>query len=486
MHHYPHHLVIGVAAMAATLFIYNFTVNRLVKQKLRLSLFFLAAYILVNIVVPLNSVFAPTPNLPETLDQQLRSLEQLALAAALINLFVVSLINPLRADRVPDSFPAILQDAIVIGTLVLVATFVFEDKLLTTSAVGAVVVGFALQDTLGNAFAGLAIQSEKPFRVGHWIRVGDFEGRVAEVTWRATKLRTKTGNFIVVPNNQVSQQPIVNYSEPAVPTRLELDVGASYLSTPGNVKAAMMEAFAQVPRVLTAPAPDALLLSFDASAVTYRARFWIDDYEWDDEARDEVRTAIFYAFGRRGIEIPWPIEVGYEREWPEPDPATKQKQREEVLRGVDLFSRLSDQQRQDIAAATVMRTFGNGEAIVRQGDPGQSMFVVCSGNVAVVLDPGHREVATIEAGGYFGEMSLLSGAPRTATVVARGDAVVMELDADLFRKLGAADPQAIESIGLAAVTRRVELDHIRDSAASTAVTEAPATFLSRMRKFLGI
>ena len=122
----------------------------------------------------------------------------------------------------------------VIGLLVLIATFVFEDKLLTTSAVGAVVVGFALQDTLGNAFAGLGIQSEKPFRVGHWIRVGEFEGRVAEVTWRATKLRTKSGNFVIVPNNIIAKDAITNYSEPAVPTRLEVEVGASYLRDAGR------------------------------------------------------------------------------------------------------------------------------------------------------------------------------------------------------------------------------------------------------------
>ena len=90
------------------------------------------------------------------------------------------------------------------------------------------VVGFALQDTLGNAFAGLAIQIEKPFRVGHWIRVGDFEGHVAEVTWRATKLRTKAGNFVIVPNNIIAKEAITNYSEPTVPTRLEVEVGVSY------------------------------------------------------------------------------------------------------------------------------------------------------------------------------------------------------------------------------------------------------------------
>jgi CRP-like cAMP-binding protein len=314
--------------------------------------------------------------------------------------------------------------------------------------------------------------------------VSEFEGRVAEVTWRATKLRTKTGNFVVVPNNEISKHAIVNYSEPAVPTRLEIDVGASYLSTPGDVKTAIMEALGQSPRVLKAPAPDALLHAFDDSAVTYRVRFWIEDYEYDDEARDEVRTAIFYAFGRRGIEIPWPIEVGYTREWPEPDAAAKQKERERIVSGVDLFSQLTEEQRRRIAGTTTMRTFGNGEAIVRQGAPGQSMFIVSAGEVAVQLEPEQREVARIARGGYFGEMSLLTGEPRTASVVARGDAVVLELDAEVFRALGAADPEALERVGMAAMSRRAELNQIRETLKPVAVADAPATFLTRMRKFL--
>ena len=98
-----------------------------------------------------------------------------------------------------------------------IATVLMREQLLATSAVGAVVVGFALQDTLGNFFAGLAIQIEKPFRVGHWIRVGGREGQVQEVTWRATKLRTKDGQFLIVPNSVISKDAILNYSEPTDP-----------------------------------------------------------------------------------------------------------------------------------------------------------------------------------------------------------------------------------------------------------------------------
>src|SRR6476620_7453979 len=263
---------LSVSAIALTLGFRALTVNRLVKRKLRLSLVLLVAALGVGLFRLLD------PYLSADVVAELRAIQNLALAAALINLSVLVAINPLRQDRVPDRFPAILQDFIVIG-LVLIASTFFSDRLLTTSAVSAVVLGFALQDTLGNAFAGLAIQSEKPFHVGHWVRVGEFEGRVEEVTWRATKLRTKSGNFVVLPNNLVSKEAITNYSEPAAPTRLEVEVGASYLASPNAVKAAIAEALANAPRVLKAPAADVLLVGFADSAVTYRARFWVDDYE---------------------------------------------------------------------------------------------------------------------------------------------------------------------------------------------------------------
>ena len=472
------HLVFGVLALTTTVAISALTVNRLVRRKLKLSLLLFGAYVVVHLVVGLE--LAPDA----AVDEPLISIERLAFAAGLINLAVISFLNPLREDRVPDRYPAILQDFIVIGLLVLVATLVFHDKLLTTSAVSAVVIGFALQDTLGNAFAGLAIQSERPFNVGHWIRVGDFEGRVAEVTWRATKLRTKAGNFVVVPNNIVSKEAITNYSEPSTQCRVEVEVGASYLASPNTVKSAIAEALANSSRALTMPAPDVVLAAFDSSAINYRVRFWIQDYERDEAARDEVRSAIYYAFARHGIEIPWPIQVQYEKAWEEQDPAAQVHERGRLLGGVDLFAGLSDEARREIAGAIRSRTFGDGESIVRQGEPGESMFIIASGRAVVALEPDRREVATIEGGGYFGEMSLLTGEPRTATVIARGDTVVLEIGADLFRHLGMTSPQAIEQVGVAAAARRIELEKVRAAGTGAAVADAPAGFLSRMRRFL--
>jgi len=472
------HLVFGIVALLTTVAIFALTVNRLVRRKLKLSLLLLGAYVVVHVVLAFQL------SVDATVDDQLISVERLAFAAGLINLVVIAFLNPLRDDRVPDRYPAILQDFIVIGLLVLVATLVFHDKLLTTSAVSAVVIGFALQDTLGNAFAGLAIQSERPFNVGHWIRVGDFEGRVAEVTWRATKLRTKAGNFVVVPNNIVSKEAITNYSEPAAAVRIDVEVGASYLSSPGEVKAAIGEALANSPRVLKTPPPDTILAAFDSSAINYRVRFWIQDYERDEAARDEVRTNIYYSFARHGIEIPWPIQVQYEREWEKSDPHAPVAERSRLLAGVDLFAGLGEEMLAELAQASRVKTYGTGEAIVRQGEAGESMFVIGSGGATVVLEPDRREVAVLERGGYFGEMSMLTGDPRTATVLARGDTRVFEISAELFRRLAGSHPRAVEQVGVAAAARRIELDKMRAAGVGQAVADAPATFMDRMRRFL--
>src|SRR3954447_13783548 len=334
------HVILGSTAFAVLLGIMSITVNRLIRRKLRLSLVLLVLYLAVDIAISLHTFTDLTA-------RQLNDFGKLALAAAIINAAIFILINPLRVDRVPEQFPIILQDAMVIGLVLLTATFLSKD-LVTTSAVSAVVLGFALQDTLGNAFAGLAIQSEKPFHVGQWIRVGDHEGRVAEVTWRATKLRTKAGNFVILPNNIVAKEAITNYSEPAAPLRLEVTVGASYMVPPNQVKAAIMEALRHSSRVLAAPPPDVVLLSFDDSAITYKARFWIDDYAADEQSRDEVRTAIYYSFQRHGIEIPWPIQVQYEKEWKEPDINEKVEEEERLLASVDLFATLPPELRSQV------------------------------------------------------------------------------------------------------------------------------------------
>jgi CRP-like cAMP-binding protein len=159
------------------------------------------------------------------------------------------------------------------------------------------------------------------------------------------------------------------------------------------------------------------------------------------------------------------------------------EEEERLLADVDLFASLPPEMRNQIALAAPMAVYGSGETIVRQGEEGQSMFIVLSGEVRVVLEPNRDEVARIQRGGYFGEMSLLTGEPRSATVVAAGDVVVVEIGAELFRRLGAVHPESIEKIGMAALVRRASLNQMK-SASSETVTVETTTLITRMKKFL--
>jgi len=403
---------------------------------------------------------------------------------AIVNAAVALIANPWRQDRPSDRFPAIVQDVTVIALFTVIATVLLREQLLTTSAVGAVVVGFALQDTLGNLFAGLAIQIEKPFRVGQWVQFGDREGQVQEITWRATKLRTKAGQFLIVPNSVIGKEPVLNHSEPTVPTRIDVEIGASYSVPPNNVKRAIQEAIGNSPLVMKAPEPQVVVKNFGASAIDYVAQFWIEDYAIDTTARDQVRTNLWYTFRRHNIEIPYPIQIQYERA---EEPARTSRHisaAAEHLAGVSLFKPLADDARAALAASANEHLFAAGEAIVRQDADGDSMFVLMTGRARVVLEPSGQEVAVIGPGGFFGEMSMLTGDRRSATVKAIGDVAVLEISARDFREFALANPALLDHVSTIVGDRRTGLADARATAAAVAAPEAKQNFLARMRRFL--
>src|SRR6478672_1516228 len=241
-------MIAGSALLFLAILLRSATVNRYVRSRLLVSALLFAAYAAA-------SAFVAYGRLPASVVGQLHTAIPLLLTFGVANAIVVLVINPWRVDRIPEHFPNIVQDTIVIGLFGLAAMLFLPDKVVATTAVGAVVIGFALQDTLGNLFAGLAIQIEKPFRVGQWVTIGGKDGLVSEVTWRATKIRTKAGNFVIVPNSVVGKETITNYSEPSQDTRLEIEVGASYDTPPNEVKAVIARALRNEPLILASREP---------------------------------------------------------------------------------------------------------------------------------------------------------------------------------------------------------------------------------------
>jgi small-conductance mechanosensitive channel len=472
------HFIAGVAVWIAALAVFLFASNPALRRRLRLTLGLALAAVTAHLVV----MYAPVTL---TFRTNTFSIEKLLLTMAGIQGAVTLLFHAWFSERSSERAPGIVQGALVISVFLVVVTLAFPDQLFAASAVGAVVIGFALQDTLGNFFAGLALQIDRPFKPGHWIEVGPFQGRVTEITWRATKIQTKTGNLVIVPNNIVGKEAITNYSEPQSPTRLFVEVGTGYQVPPNVVREAIFAALARCPRVLDMPKADVLLVDFGASALVFRARFWITDFEADERARDEVRTAIYYEFHRRDIEIPWPIQIEYQREDPVKDVFAIQRRYEAHIAATPIFAGLAPAVHAALAAGARERLFGRGEVVVQEGDAGASMFLITDGAVVITVGAERREVAVTTSGGYFGEMSLLTGEPRTATVTTRCDTVLLEITSDSFAAHVRRNPAVLDALADAALARRRELDAVK-SAPGAAVAPAKASLLERMRKFFNL
>lgn len=452
------------------------TSNNYVRGRLWLSGLLLTGYTMAAAVAAFG-------RLPAAVVSEIRVASAIVLAFGLANTLVALAVNPWRVDRIPDRFPRIVQDTIVIGLFGLVAMLFMPEKVVATTAVGAVVIGFALQDTLGNLFAGLAIHIEKPFRVGHWVTIGGKDGMVSEITWRATKIRTKAGNFVVVPNSVLSRDTITNYSEPTLDTRVEVEVGASYDTAPNDVKAVIRDALKGDPLILPEPKAEVLLVDFAASSITYRVRVWTSDFAADERVRDLIRSRIYYAFKRNRMEIPYPVQVQIDHVPAEV--GVRDAAGTRPFDGVETLAGLTDEQRARLAVAAQPLLFAAGETIVAEGDPGASMFVLVRGEASVRLARTEGEVARLRGGAVFGEMSLLTGDARSATVRAETDCELQEIATDAFRGVVLTDPGIAERIAVAVATRRAELE--RHRAAHTpggVVDETRQTFIARMRKFL--
>jgi small-conductance mechanosensitive channel/CRP-like cAMP-binding protein len=470
-------IIVGVALLLVTIALRGASANRLVRSRLLTSCLLFGAYAIA-------AVLARYGPLPPEVAEQIRSFNPLLLAFGLSTLVVVVAINPWREDRLPDRFPTIVQDAIIIALFALVAVLFMQEKILATTAVGAVVIGFALQDTLGNLFSGLAIQIEKPFRVGHWVTIAGTDGLVSEVTWRATKIRTKAGNFVVVPNSVVAKETITNYSEPTQDTRLEVEVGAGYDTPPNEVKAVIARALRDEALLVRDREPEILVVDFASSAIIYRVRVWTTDFAADMRIRDRVRSHIYYAFRRHGIVIPYPIQVQIDQEptavVPGGDPA-----RARLLDEVAIFASLTADQRAQLVASSRPQLYEAGQVIVREGDAGESMFVIRHGEASVTLANTDGELARHREGGFFGEMSLLTGDARSATVTAVTDCELIEIASEAFRHVALADAAILDRVTAAVATRRAELDQHRATRASgSAVAETPQTLVARVRRFL--
>lgn len=366
--------------------------------------------------------------------------------------------------------PKITRDFVMLAIYAVVAFIVLSTKggvnlagLITTSAVLTAVIGLAAQNTLGNLFAGLSLQMERPYTIGDWIRYGDHTGRVVGIGWKSTRLITFENEMIYVPNMDIAKTVLVNYSKPTKRIWMVLDLGVEYGAAPNKVRRVLERVLEQEPTVLREPRPNIRLVNYGDFAITYRIRFMYEDYGNTPVVRGAVMNNIWYALKREGVRIPFPIRDVHhhhvERRFEGAQHMEARQRVSQELKAVPLFTTLDDEARELLASKLDILHFGDGEDIVRQGEAGDSMFLLHEGACDVFVAKGGGQainVASLEPPAFFGEMSLLTGDARSATVRARGDSTLFRIDKELVSEVLTKDRSISERLAEALAKRQAD------------------------------
>jgi len=424
-------------------------------------------------------------------DKAIRVAWMLSFAFGCVRAFVAVALFGYRRLNVGET-PKILRDLLDFVLYVIAAVPILKTQLdidltglLATSAILSVVLGLALQETLGNFFAGLALQLERPYRAGDWISVsddfGEYLGRVVQIAWRATRIVTPRLEEITLPNSLIAKRPLRNYGPGTQPVGVDFDISIAYSVPPNTVRTEVIAALGEISTVLKTPAPLCRLKAFGDSGVLYSVRFFVLDFNDSPVAQDEAHTRLWYRLSRAGIEIPYPQRVVHTR----PFDASSDRSHLALLSQLDLFAPFSAEEKADLARAAGERRFGKGETLIREGDQGDTFYVIVSGEVAVAR--GGTEVARLARGAYLGEMSLLTGDPRSATVVATTDVVVLELDREAFARHFTTQPERANQLSELLAQRRGQLEAVAAAAGAPQPEGTKANeILRRLRSIFGL
>jgi CRP-like cAMP-binding protein len=282
------------------------------------------------------------------------------------------------------------------------------------------------------------------------VRTNNFVGRVQGISWRSTAVVTRANERLVVPNSSIAKDVVVNYSNGIVAD--EIAIGLSYDAPPNYVREVIAETLRGVPGVLQSPCPDIYTWDYADYSIRYRVRYWMEDYAEAERVHDSVSTALWYALRRKSIEIPYPIRTLRNSGEPAIRAGQEEFEREitNELRQVDFLRDLRDEELRLLLPGVTLLKFGAGETVVREGDTGDSLYIIRSGEVEVAAraNAAHEVLLRkLRGPAFFGEMALMTGEPRTATIRARTDAELLELSREGFVELFKSHPETAARMG---------------------------------------
>ena len=438
----------------------------------------------------------------------LHFLARLAQGTAYLGLTLVLVFDallPLARVRVPRIARDLLAALAWIGLLLWLFSTHHVDVtgIVATSAVVTAVVGFSLQDTLANVMGGIALQLEGSFGPGDWVKFGDTSGKVAETGWRHTAIETRNGDVLLVPNSVLVKTPLFVLGRAGGrKTPLErrwVFFGVDHRTSPVTVLETVREALTRepIPNVAAEPSPSVVLMEFKESWASYAVRYWLTDLGPDDPTDSEVRTRIAYSLRRAGVTLSRPASANFvtieEEAHRARQLARDRESRLAALESVPLFAALTADERERLAPGLVRAAFAPGEAMVVQGREVHDLYIVTrgAGDVRIAVgDAPPRVVSRIAAPDIFGEMGMLTGEPRRATVIAVGETECWRLGKERFREVLEERPAIAEEVSRILAARQVELaaaqEGISEETRRHRIEAAHGSLRERIERFFGL
>jgi small-conductance mechanosensitive channel/CRP-like cAMP-binding protein len=396
-----------------------------------------------------------------------------------------------------NEISSLLKTVLTIVVCIVAFFIVFQSQypkielapLFTGSTILGIVVGLALQDTLGNLFAGIALQADQPFQIGDVINLQNnrFTGVVEAVSWRGVKIRTFQNKIVVLSNAVLGKEFIEVSPRDNLNARLVF-FNTIFSVSPSRVIHLIREAVRQVENVSAKIRPVVRIRNLGESGVDYEVKYWLEDYTKYNDTDALIRQRIWYTFQRENIHFAFPTRTLYhEKNELEPNFTESVDQIFERLSEVPLFAPLTDEETQTIAETVEAKIFSTGEKIVRRGQEGKSMFVIHRGSVKVQIseDGKIKVLRNLSEGEFFGEMGLFTGEPRTATVVAQEETEVLEIKHTCLKPVLEENPDLVERFVDIIEQRRAKLTEAHDE--QTADSQAiKSGMFDSIRKFFGL
>jgi len=350
---------------------------------------------------------------------------------------------------------------IVLGTGIVLA-FVWNVDLggvITTLGVGTIIIGFALQDTLGSVVSGFLTLIRRPFVVGDKVAIGDMEGEVREITWNSVVLRRPDRSLAILPQADVAKRTVVNLTKLTGSEHSEVLVDFSRQHPPNTVKRVLMTTLLNTPGIENSPAPLVRTVEHTDINIRYSVRFWTAQRHSPLEARDQFLTRLWYVAKRYNLRCELPTRRIYQTTEERVFQQLLVQQREE-LATVPLLFKMGSEVLEYVAKGAEIYEYGSGEYVIQEGEMVNALFVIVQGDAKAVVNDssgGQRRVFALKYGEFFGESSLFSGRPSPYSVVALNDMNAVLLDREMVNRLIEKEATLVKEIGRVISERREKI-----------------------------